>query len=123
MTARKTPGKRLIERITADMAARGLEPDAKERELLGLAEGLQNQLDGLRKDVATNGYSSIHQETGRLFASPSVALINQTSTALAKVLAQIQMTDQPPVNRVKQRASQIRWQAHNAAKAAQYGEG
>ena len=122
MTPRKTPGKALVGRIIADMAVRGLEPDAKERELLALAEGLADQLDGLRKSVAAEGYSTT-LETGRIVANPAVSLINQTSAALAKVLSQIQMSDQPPLNRVKQRASQARWRAHNQAKAAQYEVG
>jgi hypothetical protein len=121
MTPRKTPGKALVGRIIADMAARGLEPDAKERELLALAEGLADQLDGLRKSVSAEGYSTT-LETGRIVANPAVGLINTTTTALARVLAQIQMSDQPPLNLVKQRASLSRWRAHNAAKAAAGGD-
>lgn len=116
MTYRKRAGKALIERIVGDMAARGLQPDAKERELLTLAETLADQLDGLRTSVKQHGYSTT-LESGRIVANPAVAQINQTSLALAKVLAQVNMTDQPPVNRVKQRASQARWRAHNEAKA------
>ena len=122
MTARKTPGKALVARIIADMGARGLEPDAKERELLALAEGLADQLDGLRQAVATEGYSTT-LETGRIVANPAVGLINSTSLALKNVLAAVNMTDQPPINLVKQRASKARWRAHNAAKAAQYEAG
>lgn len=116
MTARKTPGKALVGRIIADMGARGFEPDAKERELLALAEGLADQLDGLHRSVAADGYSTT-LETGRIVANPAVALTNTTSLALAKVLAQIQMSDQPPLNLVKQRASKARWRAHNRARA------
>lgn len=115
MTARQTPGKAMVTRVIADMANRGFEPDAKERELLALAQGLADQLDGLRKSVATDGYSTT-LKTGRIVANPAVALINTTSLALAKVLAQVQMSDQPPINLVKQRAGNARWRAHNQAK-------
>lgn len=115
MTIRKASGKAMIGRIVADMAARGLQPDAKERELLTLAEGLADQLDGLRRSVKAQGYSTT-LESGRIVANPAVAQINTTSLALAKVLAQINMDIAPAVNRTKQRASQARWRAHNEAK-------
>ncbi len=37
-------GQELVARIVAEMAANGLEPDGKEQELLGLAEGLADRL-------------------------------------------------------------------------------
>lgn len=117
MTARKTPGKALVGRIIADMSTRGLEPDAKERELLALAEGLADQLDGLRKAVSAEGYTTA-LESGRVVINAAVPAINTTSLALAKVLAQVQMSDQPPINLVKQRASKARWRQHNLAKIA-----
>jgi hypothetical protein len=122
MTARRTPGKALVARIVADMAARGLEPDAKERELLALAEGLADQLDGLRQAVASEGYTST-LESGRVVINAAVPAINTTSLALAKVLGVVNMSDQPPINVVKQRASKARWRQHNLAKAAQYEVG
>jgi len=122
MTYRKASGKALVGRIIADMAARGLQPDAKERELLSLAEGLADQLDGLRRSVKQQGYSTT-LESGRIVANPAVAAINQTSLALARVLAQVNMEVAPPVNRTKQRAAQTRWASHNAAKARWEGIG
>ena len=104
MTLPKTVGKRLVARIVNDMAANGLEPDAKERELLALAEGLVDQLDGLRKAVAAEGPTTV-LESGRVVINAAVPAINTTSLALAKVLAQVQMSDQPPINLTKQRAS------------------
>lgn len=112
---RKASGKALVGRITADMAARGLQPDAKERELLAIAERLADQLDGLHRSVKTQGVSTT-LESGRIVANPAVAQINTTSLALAKVLAHINMDVGPPVNRTKQRAARARWGAHNAAK-------
>lgn len=47
----------------------------------------------------------------------AVPAMNSASTAPTKVLSQIQMDEVAPVNRVKQRAAQARWRAHNEAKA------
>ncbi len=115
MTTRKTPGKALVARIIADMDAHGLEADTKERELLRLAEGLADQLDGLRKSVAAEGYSTT-LETGRIVANPAVALINSTSLALTKVLAGVQMTEPAPETRASaraRRAANQRWHPQN----------
>jgi hypothetical protein len=114
-------GKALVKRIVNDMADRGLEPDAKERELLAIAEGLADQIAGLRESIGRLGYSTTLQN-GRVMLNPAVAAVNNTSTALAKVLNQIQMTDAAPINLVRQRAAQSRWRAHNQAKARWAGE-
>jgi hypothetical protein len=116
VTVRKASGRALVARITADMASRNLQPDAKERELLALAEGLADQLDALRRAVKAEG-PTVTLKSGRVLAHPSCALINTTSLALAKVLAQINMDVVPAVNRTKQAAAQARWRAHNEAKA------
>jgi hypothetical protein len=113
---RKDSGKAMIQRIVADMAARGMEPDAKETELLGVAAGLADQLVLLNKDVRRNG-TSAKLESGRIVMNPAVAAITKTSAELAKVLGQIKMDLGQPVNRVKQKAAQARWAAHNEAKA------
>jgi len=112
---RKTGGKALVGRVTADMAARGLQPDAKERELLLIAERLADQLDGLHRNVKAQGVSTT-LESGRIVANPAVGQINTTSLALAKVLAQINMDLTPAINRTKQAAARSRWASHNAAK-------
>jgi hypothetical protein len=106
----------MIRRIVADMASRGLEPDAKECELLDLAEGLADQLVALRRNVKAHGVSTT-LESGRIVANPSVAQINTTTLALAKVLTQINMDETPAINRTKQAAAQARWRSHNEAKA------
>jgi hypothetical protein len=115
-TSATSSGRELIDRLVADMARRGLQPDAKETELLAIAERLANQLQGLERSIRRNGYSS-KLESGRIVANPCIAQLNSTSTALAKVLQQIQMYEVPAINRVRQRAAQTRWQAHNTAKA------
>lgn len=114
MTTTPTAGAALVERIVADMAARGLQPDAKERELLAVAEKLADQLDALERDVAANGVT-VTIDSGRIVANPSVSGINQTSRALAAVLGQISMTTDPAVDRNRQRAAQARWAAKKAA--------
>jgi hypothetical protein len=115
MTVPKASGRAMIKRIVADMASRGLEPDAKECELLDLAEGLADQLVALRRNVKAQGVSTT-LESGRIVANPAVAQINTTSLALARVLGQISIDVAPPINRTKQRAAQARWSAHNEAK-------
>jgi hypothetical protein len=48
-------GSELVARIVVDMHARGLEPDAKKTELLGLAEGLADRLADLEETVELEG--------------------------------------------------------------------
>jgi hypothetical protein len=115
MTARKSAGKQLVERITADMQSRGLRPDAKESELLTVAEVLADQLAGLRRQVRAQGYSTT-LKTGRIVENPAVALINSTAKELKNVLCGVQMDIAAPVNAAKQRAAQTRWREHNIAK-------
>jgi hypothetical protein len=55
---RMSAGKALLERIISDMAARGLEPDTREREVLSVAEGLADQMEALTNDVKAEGYST-----------------------------------------------------------------
>lgn len=116
MTVPKASGKAMIRRIVADMTSRGLEPDALERELLDLAEGLADQLVALRRNVKMQGVNTT-LESGRIVANPAVAQINTTSLALAKVLSQINMDETPAINRTKQAAAKARWRPHNEAKA------
>jgi len=49
--------------------------------------------------------------------NPSVAAARQASLALAKILGGISMTEAPTVNMKKRHAAQVRWAAHNQAKA------
>jgi hypothetical protein len=111
-----TAGKALTDRITAELAARGLECDGKERELLRIAAKLADQLDGLERDIRTNGVTT-KISSGRLVVNPSVAAARQAALALAKILGGIEMSEAPAVNRKKQHAAQVRWAAHNQAKA------
>lgn len=107
----------MVDNIIADMATRGLQPDCKERQLLDVASGLQDQLVLLRKDVAKNG-TSTKLQTGRIVMNPAVAAITSTSAELSKVLQQIKMDiGQPVINKAKQKAAQARWASHNQKKA------
>lgn len=121
---RKDSGKAMIERIVADMAGRGVQPDAKEAELLGVASGLADQLVLLRQDVKKNG-TSTKLTTGRIVMNPAVAAITSTSAELSKILQQVSMDIGQPVNRIKQKASQkasrARWPGHYQAKEAGNG--
>jgi hypothetical protein len=110
-----TAGKQLVQRIEAELAARGLEPDGKEREMLRIAAKLADQLQELEADIKRNGCTTVIS-SGRLCVNPSVAAARQASLALAKILSGIEMSEAPAVNRVKQRAAQVRWRAHNEAK-------
>ena len=50
-------GEELVARMVADMRERGLEPDAKERELLSIAQDLADPLAELEACVAEDGRS------------------------------------------------------------------
>jgi hypothetical protein len=110
----------MIRRVIADMAERGLQPDAKETELLHVAGGLADQLVALRLDVKKNG-TSTKLSSGRVVLNPAVAAITSTSAELSKVLGQIQMDLGQPKDAAKQKAAQARWAAHNQAKARMQG--
>jgi hypothetical protein len=103
-----TAGQELVSRIVDDMAARGLEPDAKEHELLAIAAGLADQIEALTEDVRREGYSS-RLKSGRIVIHPAVAEIRAASTALSKVIEGVEMGEGIPLNRTKQRAAQARW--------------
>lgn len=114
-----SPGRALVERILGDMRANGLEPDGREVELLDLARRLADRLAALERSIEADGLSS-RLESGRIVANPLVAEARQTASAMARVLAGVQMSDTSK-DAVKQAAAQARWRAHNAAKAAVRG--
>ena len=109
----------MVDRIMADMRANGLEPDGREVELLDLARRLADRLAALERAIAADGLSS-RLSSGRIVANPLVAEARQTATALARVLAGVQMTESSK-DPVKQAAAQARWREHNIAKAARRG--
>jgi len=108
-------GRALVARIVADMAAHGLEPDGKERELLALAEGLADRLADLEDRIVADGLS-ITLHSGRVVMNPAVAESRMTRTALATVLGRVSMEEGRAKDPQKQAAAQKRWLQHNIAK-------
>jgi hypothetical protein len=104
-----------VKRIVDEMAAYGLEPDTKERELLGIAEGMADRLADLEACVSWDGLCTV-LTSGRVVANPVVAESRMTRTALASVLGKVSMTEGPAKNLAKQAGAQKRWLAHNIAK-------
>jgi hypothetical protein len=117
---RMSAGADLVARITAEMRENGLEPDAKETELLAVAEGLQNRLADLERDIEEDGRSMV-LTSGRIVMNPAVAESRMTRTSLATVLTKISMSEAPAKDPVKQAASRTRWREHNLAKAQRLG--
>lgn len=109
-----SPGAALVARIRAEMAEEGLEPDARESELLTLAEDLQDRVHELEAAIAEAGLTST-SKGGLVRLHPAVAEARQTRAALARVLAGIQMRDEVK-NPAKQKAADTRWRSHNLAK-------
>ena len=108
-------GQELVARIVAEMHASGLEPDAKERELLALAEGLADRLAELECSIEDEGLSMV-LNSGRIVMNPAVAEARMTRTALAGVLSRISMTELPAKDPAKVKAAAVRWRQHNLAK-------
>lgn len=117
---RVSDGQDLVARVLAEMHAHGLEPDAKEQELLALAEGLADRLAELESDIEADGRTMV-LNNGRVVMNPAVAESRMTRTSLATVLTKISMTEAPAKDPVKQAASQARWRAHNLAKQRMSG--
>lgn len=115
-----TVGAELVARIVADMHAHGLEPDAKETELLALAEGLADRLADLEHDIEEDGRSMV-LSSGRVVMNPAVAESRMSRTSLAAVLSRISMVEGRQKDPQKVHAAQVRWTQHNLAKAKRSG--
>jgi hypothetical protein len=113
---RMTVGEDLVATIVAELHGNGLEPDAKERELLALAQGLADRLAELEEDIEADGRTMV-LTSGRIVMNPAVAESRMTRTSRATVLTKISMTELPAIDKAKQAASRARWRAHNIAKA------
>jgi hypothetical protein len=113
-------GRELVDRILDEMAVLGLEPDAKESELLSIAEALANRAEQLEERIAEDGLS-ITLNSGRVVVNPLVAEARMTRTSLATVLTKISMTEAPAKDPAKQASAQARWRAHNIAKGRMTG--
>jgi hypothetical protein len=117
---RMNEGRELVARIVADMAAHGLEPDAREIELLSLAEGLADRLAELEEAVEVEGLS-VTLLSGRVVMNPAVAESRMTRTALATVLGRVSMVEGAAKDPQRVAAAQKRWLQHNLAKARGHG--
>lgn len=87
-------GADLVARIAGEMAAHGLEPDAKESVLLALAEGLADRLADLENCIERDGLCTV-LKSGRVVSNPVVVESRMTRTSLATVLGKISMTEGP----------------------------
>ena len=115
-----TEGEELVGRIVEEMRGNGLEPDAKETELLAVAEGLADRLAELEQSIQDDGLTLV-LDNGRVVMNPAVAESRMIRTALATVLTKISMTEERAKDPVKQAASRARWREHNLAKAQRLG--
>jgi len=111
-----SPGQRLLDRILAEMKAEGLEPDGREAETLRLASDLEDRRAELEDAIEEEGLSHTTKD-GRVLMNPLVAEARQTTVALGRVLATVQMSAAPAKNTQKQKAAESRWRSHNIAKA------
>jgi hypothetical protein len=117
---RVSEGQDLVARIVGEMAAHGLEPDAKEQELLAVAEGLADRLAQLEADIEADGRTLV-LGSGRVVMNPAVAESRLTRTSLASVLVKISMCEAPAKDPAKQASAQARWRSHNIAKQRMAG--
>lgn len=112
-------GAALVARLRAEMDVADLEPDAKEVELLGIAEALQDRIVELEELISAEGMSNT-SKSGVVHLNPAVGEVRQTRAALARVIAGIQLREEVK-DPVKQRAANTRWRAHNEAKRVHGG--
>ncbi len=114
MTARRppaSPGERMVTEIRAEMAAEGVEPDAKEIALLDTARQLVDRMDALERIIGTDG-EMIVTPTGQLRVHPAVTEHRQIAATLPKVLAGIVVGDTATgagKDPAKVRAARTRW--------------
>ena len=113
-------GKALAESILADLAAAGLEPDAREASAIQSAGLLRDREVELETVIAKDGLTLI-SSTGVVRMHPAVAERRQTSVALTRILSAVALADTTSDSgKVKsarhQRAAAVRW-----AKEADHG--
>lgn len=116
------PGEELVANIRAEMAAKDLEPDAREEGLLLQIRQVADDIAELRERIAAEGLTFKPATPGgppRMH--PAAAEIRQSRAVLARLLSQIQL-EESVRNPVKRKAANTRWRAHNLA-LARYTEG
>jgi hypothetical protein len=112
-------GAELVQRIVDDMAAHGLEPDQRDRELFDVIADIADEIQQLKAVVDAEGRTAVLRD-GRVTMHGAVVELRLQRAALAKLLSGLSM-DTSGKNPVKQKAAMTRWAAHNAAKRAMYG--
>ena len=117
-------GRELVAAIEAQLATDGLEPDARDRQLLDVAARLVDRMEMLQAMVAADGERTI-SATGVVRLHPAIGELRQHSIAVSKTLAAVALAETSGARKDpdKVRAAETRWRAHNAAKAAAKGAG
>lgn len=118
-----SPGEDLVAKIRAEMAAKQLEPDAREEGLLVQIRQVADDIAELRERIDVEGLTFKPATPGgppRMH--PAAAEIRQSRAVLARLLSLIQL-EESVRDPVKQRAANTRWRAHNLAVATRYAEG
>ncbi len=114
--AEKSCGDLLVERIVTDLAEhQSLEPDQRERELLGVIAAIADEIEELKRTVEAEGRTVVLKD-GRVVMHGAVVELRLQRGALAKLLAALKL-DAGGKDPVKQHAANVRWRSHNAAKA------
>jgi len=113
-------GKALVESILADLAAAGLEPDAREVAALQSAGLLRDREVELETVIAGDGLT-ITSATGFLRVHPAVAERRQTSVALARILSGVALANTTSDSGKVKSARHMRAAASRWAKEAEHG--
>ncbi|MGY1712522.1 hypothetical protein ACI8AC_23725 [Geodermatophilus sp. SYSU D00758] len=110
-------GRRLVREILAQLREDGLEPDAREEELLRQAAALADRLTEVREALAKQGLTTT-TAAGGLRPHPLLGVERECAMAIKRLLDGVSFSPTPVKNAAKQRAAQVRWRAHNEARAA-----
>lgn len=113
-------GRALVEAITAQLAADGLAPDARDQALLEVAGHLADRIVELEEMVVLDGARTI-SAAGVIRLHPAVAEARNTAVSMSKVLAAVALAETTGAAKDpnKVRAAETRWRAHNLAKEAE----
>jgi len=101
-------GAEMVRGILDDLAAGGLEPDARELELLRTAGELRDRMHALEEAIAADGLRSI-SPTGVVRLHPGAGELRQHAAVMGRLLAGIGMVDTSGKSARHQRAASVRW--------------
>jgi hypothetical protein len=114
-----TAGEELVAKLRAELDAKGLEPDSREAGLLLQIRDVADEIAELRQRVNAEGLTFPPATRGgppRMH--PAIAEIRQGRSLLGRLLAQISL-EESVKSRVKVKAANSRWRAHQMARARQ----